>query len=419
MIKLLIIADDFTGALDTGVQFADKGIETKVTTDIDIDFATISKSAQVLVIDSETRPLSKEKAYEVVYKITKKGAEAGIDTIYKKTDSALRGNIGSELTALLEGGRGTTLSFIPAFPKVNRITKKGVHYLGNIPINESAFGKDPFEPVTSSYIPEIIKKQSNVKVVCFEKEDGFDLSLNEEKQIAIFDTETDEDISRIAGKLKEQNSVKLLAGCAGFASHLPEVLGLIGDKKLKPKKTDGMFIACGSLNPITKEQVEYAVSKGFIHINLTPEQKLNEKYYEKEEGKFFLKQIAQICRQNVSLIMDTFDIGDSETAMQYVKEQGIKKEDVRSRIAACLGRIIKSLIESGIHHTYIITGGDTLMGFMKQINCTQLHPVCEIEQGTVLSYMDLGDEKLQIVSKSGGFGEKDVFVSLAEKIINK
>ena len=29
MVKLLIIADDFTGALDTGIQFVNKGIATR------------------------------------------------------------------------------------------------------------------------------------------------------------------------------------------------------------------------------------------------------------------------------------------------------------------------------------------------------------------------------------------------------
>ena len=33
MVKLLIIADDFTGALDTGVQFAARGAATRVITD--------------------------------------------------------------------------------------------------------------------------------------------------------------------------------------------------------------------------------------------------------------------------------------------------------------------------------------------------------------------------------------------------
>ena len=36
MAKLLIIADDFTGALDTGVQLSKKGISTKVLVQSDV-----------------------------------------------------------------------------------------------------------------------------------------------------------------------------------------------------------------------------------------------------------------------------------------------------------------------------------------------------------------------------------------------
>ena len=39
MVKLLIIADDFTGALDTGVQFAARGAATRVITDPAFAFA--------------------------------------------------------------------------------------------------------------------------------------------------------------------------------------------------------------------------------------------------------------------------------------------------------------------------------------------------------------------------------------------
>ena len=37
MILLFIIADDFTGALDTGVQFAARGIPTQVTVDPEVE----------------------------------------------------------------------------------------------------------------------------------------------------------------------------------------------------------------------------------------------------------------------------------------------------------------------------------------------------------------------------------------------
>ena len=41
MVKLLIIADDFTGALDTGVQFSAHGAVTSVITDPAFDFTKV------------------------------------------------------------------------------------------------------------------------------------------------------------------------------------------------------------------------------------------------------------------------------------------------------------------------------------------------------------------------------------------
>src|SRR5689334_18836109 len=100
MVKLLIIADDFTGAHDTGVQFAARGAATVVVTDLNYDFRSIEKRVEVLVMVAETRHLKPQDAYNIVYSIVHRALQAGIAYIYKKTDSALRGNIGSELTAL-------------------------------------------------------------------------------------------------------------------------------------------------------------------------------------------------------------------------------------------------------------------------------------------------------------------------------
>ena len=50
MIKLLMIADDFSGALDAGVQFAARGAATRVVTDLDCDF--LETDAEVLVMRS-------------------------------------------------------------------------------------------------------------------------------------------------------------------------------------------------------------------------------------------------------------------------------------------------------------------------------------------------------------------------------
>lgn len=100
MLLLLILADDFTGALDTGVQFAACGIATRVVVGEQVDFA--ANDAAVLVVDTETRHLPAAEAYAVIAKLTREAMSAGVFSIYKKTDSALRGNIGAELSALLK-----------------------------------------------------------------------------------------------------------------------------------------------------------------------------------------------------------------------------------------------------------------------------------------------------------------------------
>ena len=157
MDRLLIIADDFTGALDTGVQFAKNGARVLVSLNRNCDLSSPYSDAQVLVLDAETRHLPYEVAGSRIRTIATAAAAAGIRRIMKKTDSALRGNVGAELTALLESSGQKVLHFLPAFPEMGRTTENGIHYVGGIPVNKSVFGRDPFEPVRRSDIAGIIR----------------------------------------------------------------------------------------------------------------------------------------------------------------------------------------------------------------------------------------------------------------------
>ena len=113
MVKLLILADDFTGALDTGVQFSGKGIRTQVV--VSSHWVEPDSDCDVMVIDVETRHVPKEKAYEIVYNVCQQAVKYGIRCFYKKTDSALRGNVGSELQAAADAVSEKNIVFVPAF----------------------------------------------------------------------------------------------------------------------------------------------------------------------------------------------------------------------------------------------------------------------------------------------------------------
>ena len=72
--------------------------------------------------------------------------------------------MGSELAAVLKATGGQRLHFLPAFPQIGRTTRQGIQYVDGLPVEKSVFGKDPFEPVQHSYLPQIIREQSDVPV---------------------------------------------------------------------------------------------------------------------------------------------------------------------------------------------------------------------------------------------------------------
>lgn len=415
MIKLLIIADDFTGALDTGIQFVKKGIETQVFTGTRLDPGAISQTAQVLVIDPETRIMSVKEAYEAVNNIVRQAVQMGIQVIYKKTDSALRGNVGSELSAVLDGANGKRLYFIPAFPDVQRVTEKGIHYIDGVKLEESSFRLDPFDPMTCSYVPEILARQTEKKILLVEREQEIPEPLAE-KEVVVFDVLENQDIQKRIEMLKTRGELCLLAGCAGFASFLADALELQGSYKGEIRRTAFFCAVCGSLNPITKEQIQYAEGNGFLRRTLLPEQKLHPEYYETAQGKAFMEELAELFQKKKCVEVDTFDSVGGERTEEYADRKGIRSDQIRFSVAACLGKVVRHLIQQNLDVTILMTGGDTLMGVMKEIGVNQIHPVAEVGQGTVLSKLCWGGKTLQVISKSGGFGEKEVLVRLAEEL---
>ncbi|GAU76471.1 four-carbon acid sugar kinase family protein [Fusibacter sp. 3D3] len=417
MVKLLIIADDFTGALDTAVQFASCGAITRVVMDADYTFENMDQAIEVLVINAETRHLQSDQAYEVVYKIVDRACKHEIAYLFKKTDSALRGNIGSELTAMLEAAKGSHLHFIPALPRLNRITKKGIHYIDDVLVHQSVFGKDPFEPVTNSSVSEMISMQSQMPVNVVENVDQ--IVPKGEPSIIVYDAETDKALQEIAEKLYKRDELHLMAGCAGFASVLPKILNLSGKVKPISKNKSRFLVVCGSVNPITRAQLDYAEQKGFHRIRLSAEQKLSEGYLETEQGKRAFESWKAICFNNPKCIIDSNDVLDETRTLDYAIQNNIALDEVRLRITKTLGRVAKMLVSEGLESTIMLTGGDTLLGFMNQVQISEITPLYEIEPGTVLSNIQIKEKQYEILSKSGGFGDEQLLVNLAQTLIEE
>lgn len=394
MLQLLIIADDFTGALDAGVQFASLGAKSLVVTEDNYSL-TDSNGLDVLIFDAETRHICQSKAYKKVYNITKLAKDFNIPCVYKKTDSGLRGNIGAELSGAMDALGVEEMAFVPAFPKMKRVTRNGVHYVDGVPVAESMFGKDPFEPVKNSDVREIIAEQTD------------------KKGIRVFDAETDGDMIAIAGQLGH-DGLRLTAGCAGFAGVLAHVLGFHGKSAEVPEMPKKFFMVCGSVNPVTRAQMDYARTEGFKYICLNVEQKLNPSWPSSSDcltsAKEWLEEIADF-----NAILDANDPVDKAETDSYIRGHGLTIDEVRVNISRAVTGAAKAMIDAGLEARLMCVGGDTLLALMRAVGVYELVPMCEIETGVVLTSFEYNGKSYYIMTKSGGFGERDLLVKLAEE----
>ncbi len=415
MVDLLIISDDFTGALDTGVQFAQKGIGTKVLNEFRGELLHRHQECAVLVVNTDTRKLSGPEAYEKVRRVTEAAVRGGIPYIFKKTDSALRGNIGSELKAVLDASRERTLVFAPAFPKMKRITKGGIQYFEEKPIHLTEFGRDLYEPVQESRVSSIIREQYDGCII--EKKAGMELpdeGGRTEKTIIVYDAATDEELEAVARQIMERKTA-LMAGCAGLAGAVSKLVLFQSRPCSCRRRFFPLLVICGSVFPVTRRQICYAQRHGFERFSLKSRERTRKGLVQTEEGSCLLSKIKETLRTDAPVIIDTMGEGAEEEKNRNQEE----KARLRQIIADNLGDIINRLVEAGFQRTIMVIGGDTLKSVIEKMNCSSVEPVAEIYDGTVLFYLDTKQGIIPVLSKSGGFGEEGLLVDIENTLKEK
>ncbi|WP_302820609.1 four-carbon acid sugar kinase family protein [Fusobacterium ulcerans] len=415
MIKLVIIADDLTGALDTGVQFSKKNMSTIVTTDLNFNFEDICKEADVVVVDTESRHIPAAEAKERIKSVLSKFNKKEIRFFYKKTDSTLRGNLGSEVEGFMEGLNINEVSFIPAFPSGKRTVKDGVLYVNNVKLAETQFAMDILNPVTDSFIPDIIKKQSDINVKLKDINEEFSPLDDKEKHIYIFDSENMEDMENIGKILYNKNKLNYTIGNAGFAEILTHYIKSDTKKEEIILEDDRILFVCGSVNITSLKQCKYAEKIGYCSDSLKFGNIISEDYKNSDNYITDKEYFKEKINNNKKFLLRTSDSEDViKKAIEYTEKNSISMEDLTSNIANSTGQLVSDLIREHEIRNLIIFGGDTLMGILKNIGCQYIIPVSEIFPGVVFTRAVGKDTAINVITKAGGFGEESIIERINE-----
>jgi D-threonate/D-erythronate kinase len=418
MIKLVVISDDLTGALDTAVQFTQCGVKTTVLFRNELTIP--DPLPDVLVINTESRHLPYDQAYERVFRLVNVWNERGVAGFYKKTDSVLRGNIGSEFAAILDATGAHRIYYFPAYPQNGRTTKNGIQYYNGIPISESELGKDLLSPLMSSNIELLLLSQMDPRitnVLTLGTEDAIpEAKVTLRREVLIFDAESDEEMSLRSKQLRYEKQLDIIAGCAGFARYLPDIFCLPKESTKQLRYTDGFLFVCGSLNPISKRQIQYAEEAGFIRIHLSPEQMLLPGYLATDDGRAFISALRIKCQTGTPVIVDVISDGGLDATQKYAVKISLKPEEISAQINMRIGELLNYWVAFGLDHTLMITGGDTLLSLIEHVPCSSMMPIQELSHGIVVSIVRVENRDIQVISKSGGFGTENDVVKVWQSI---
>lgn len=419
--KLLIVADDLTGASDTGVQFSKGNLKTVVITDTD-NFRKVLKDYDVVVVDTESRFDDMQTAYLKASETGKIAKPENIKYIYKKLDSTMRGNIGAEIAGLMDSLDISHTFVVPALPLYGRTTLNGNVYVKGILLEETEFADDPKNPVRESYIPGIIAHQTDKRtgVICFDDLlagklqfiNKLEILINEGVQIIIIDAEENEDLNLIASVLSQRKEIVMFAGCSGFAEELSKYLEFKKEKK-------SSIVLAGSVNKVTLSQIEFAA--GQLNIKVVDIDAVKILAEEKSPEK---ERIMELIRESISegndiIIRSASSVEAVAMCFDKGKKLGLDSIKVSDTMASFLGELAKEIVDHYNIKGIVFTGGDTAIKAANKLNISGIEIRDEILHGIPYGYFT--DEKykdIMVVTKAGGFGAEDALFQILNFLRN-
>jgi uncharacterized protein YgbK (DUF1537 family) len=416
MQRFYIIADDLTGANDAGVQLSKIGISSTVF--LDYKDSSLQSTEDVAIIDTDSRAISEEAAYDKVYNASSIFRKQGYEQVYKKMDSTIRGNVAAELAALVSVYQPEMVVVAPAFPKMNRKTINGYQYVNGERVSETEFGRDPKTPVKDSFIQNLFKKYVDDRICLIDQ----DLLNSENENLMKFiventgqgttwficDASTDEDLNIVAETFAKLNKKTVWAGSAGLIEYLPDALQL---KKAENNQQEKLAITktltvSASLSMVTKQQLEMVKTMADSHfVEIDPVDLIKKTYSVPKIIEEFAKHSS---KKHFVLFVES-SVENRQATKQLGTQLSQGNTQISEAISMELGVIAKAIVNSiPAINGLILTGGDTAKAVCNQLNMNQMQLYTEIEAGLPLGKLSnpTNARRYWTVTKAGGFGNE-------------
>ena len=386
-LRVLIVADDLTGAMDSAGPFAEVGVETwVVAAPMQCDPATIAR-ARVVSVNTDSRQLPAAQAATRVREIVGRLGPGDFDVVVKKVDSTLRGNVVAETLALLEASGRQRAVIAPAFPAQGRTVKDGVVHVNGVPLAQTAFARDALSPPPLAPLQQVFAEARPGLGVAVSGAAG-DFGSQSNIRIWIADGATDADMAATVSAVKGQLDELLLVGSAGITKPLARAcFGATGSQAAPERLTGTIVFAVGTRAAQSSEQVESLMQDPGTRMLRAPNGRLSSKDFP--------------AARNLVLKATTDDSGEEGDAQQ---------------VAADMARNAIDAVRNTHAQALVATGGDTAIAILTATGNPALQVLGDLMPGIPYARVRVDGVPLWLVTKAGGFGGRDTFCQIAHRL---
>lgn len=355
--QIRVIADDFTSATDALPAFAQRGWSTRIA--LHAGSALTLGPAEVWSTDTDSRTLDDADAAALAATWTRRWRDA--DILVKQFDSTLRGPVVAEvMAAWRSSGRGR-LVVAPAFPSAGRTTVHGEVLVDGVPVQETAFARDPLNPVRVSNLPALFVDHGQALSIARDADEAqAQLAVHD---AVVVDAATEGDLQALVARLGDRRDV-LWAGSTGLLRALALMLPAQTAPEASWRFAQKPGLVVGSRNPRSREQ----------HLH------------------------AQRLATGAMLWATPEEAGDS------------------ARVTVELVDMVCDAVLSGRCDGLVVTGGETAKHIARRLEAREVRVLREVQPGIPLCLMHTPCGVIPLVTKAGGFGESDVFLRCVQAI---
>lgn len=387
---MAVIADDLTGAADTGVQLVRAGYRTAV---VFRGSAMPTEGFDAVALDTDSRTMPAKLA-------AKRAAEAGHSVkgariVYKKLDSTLRGNVAAELSAALGATGRERVVLAPAFPAAGRATIGGVQLVHGMPVHETEMKDDPRTPVMEGHLPTLLAGAFE-RVGTLSVEDLADPApvrrTLEENECVVSDAERDPDLETLVRAVPDPDRV-LWAGSAGLALALGAVYPGPGGREARvpPAGAHGVLVVIGSLNGVSREQLRRLVER-----------------YGKVAVPVVAGAVSEARRAAGAALLES-----GCAVVHSPAERG--SAGSAGSVTNALAEVAAGLAAEGTFDALVLTGGSTAVAVSRRLGASGIRLEGEVQSGVPVGVL-IGGRPYPVVTKAGGFGDSDTLVEAVRSL---